>query len=178
MRHQLGATRRVALALLAITFLAVCSDPSVPPPIDAPAFKKVVTPQDALLKSLHKATARFHSKTQASKAGYVDTEECVAVPGLGGMGVHWVNDALVDPVFDPLHPEALLYEPGPNGQEKLVGVEYIVIDVGQEAPTFAGQAFDVGGSPVPVDHWTLHVWLWKDNPAGLFMPFNPNVVCP
>ena len=57
-------------------------------------------------------------------------------------------------------------------------VEYIVIDVGQPAPTFGGQPFDVGGTPVPVPHWSLHVWLHKDNPAGLFKPFNPTVSCP
>jgi hypothetical protein len=44
----------------------------------------------------------------------------------------------------------------------LVAVEYIVIDVGQPAPT----------------HWSLHVWLWKDNPNGLFAAFNPDVSCP
>ena len=25
--------------------------------------------------------------------------------------------------------------------------------------------------------YSLHVWLWKPNPAGLFMPFNPNASC-
>jgi hypothetical protein len=56
-------------------------------------------------------------------------------------------------------------------------VEYIVINVGQPAPTFGGQAFDVGGTPVPVPHWSLHVWLWKDNPSGQFAAFNPDVSC-
>jgi hypothetical protein len=27
-------------------------------------------------------------------------------------------------------------------------------------------------------HYDLHVWLWKDNPAGLFSPTNPAVKCP
>lgn len=102
----------------------------------------------------------------------------MAVPGLGGMGFHRVNSGLVDPAFDPLAPEAVLCEPGPTGQLRLVAVEYIVIDVGQPAPTFAGQPFDGGGAPIPVAHWTLHVWVHKDNPAGLFAPFNPDVVCP
>jgi hypothetical protein len=85
---------------------------------------------------------------------------------------------LVDPDFDPLQTEAVLYEPRKNGQLGLVAVEHIVINVGQPAPTFDGQPFDVGGTPIPVPHWSLHVWLHKQNPNGMFTPFNPDVVCP
>jgi hypothetical protein len=130
-----------------------------------------------LARDVKQVNSRFHSTTQATAAGYTPDSPCVAVPGLGGMGFHWVNHSLVDPVFDPLNPEAILYEPGPNGQLKITGHEYIVINVGQPAPTFDGQPFDVGGSPVPVPHWTLHVWIYKDNPSGLFAPFNPDVIC-
>lgn len=130
-----------------------------------------------LVKAVQIATARFHSTRQASKAGYAEASPCVAAPGLGGMGFHWVNDGLVDPEFQPLRPEAVLYAPDRHGNLKLVAVEYIVIDVGQPAPTFAGHPFDVGGTPVPVPHWSLHVWLHKENPAGLFTPFNPTVTC-
>jgi hypothetical protein len=95
------------------------------------------------------------------------------------MGHHWANPSLVDPVFDPLNPEVVLYAPDKNGKMKLVALEYIVINTGQTAPTFDGKAFDVGGSPVvPVAHWTLHVWLGTPNPSGLFAPFNPDVDCP
>jgi hypothetical protein len=130
-----------------------------------------------LVKTVHAATARYHSTTQATKAGYVGDPECVSEPGLGGMGFHWVSDALVDPVFDPLKPEAVLYAPGPNGKLQLVAVEYIVIDVGQPAPTFDGHPFDVGGTPILDPHWSLHVWVHLDNPSGIFAPFNPNVSC-
>lgn len=27
-------------------------------------------------------------------------------------------------------------------------------------------------------HYDLHVWLWRDNPNGLFVNWNPNVTCP
>jgi hypothetical protein len=112
----------------------------------------------------------MRTPAHARRAEYAQASECVAVPGLGGMGFHWVNQAIVDPVFDPLTPEAVLYEPS--------AVEYIVINVGQPAPTFGGQPFDVGGTPVPVPHWSLHVWLYIDNPNGMFTPFNPNASCP
>jgi hypothetical protein len=131
-----------------------------------------------LLKSLRNATSRFHSTTQAIKAGYQPDNHCVSVPGLGGMGYHWVNPSLVDPVFDPLKPEAVLYATGPGGNLRLVALEYIVIDAGQPRPMFGDQLFDIGGTPVPVPHWSLHVWLYEHNPTGMFMPFNPNITCP
>jgi hypothetical protein len=133
---------------------------------------------DALLKNVHAVASRFHSTKQAENAGYVVDPFCVEAPGLGGMGHHWVNQSLVDPVFDPLNPEVVLYAPDKNGNMKLVAVEYIVINTGQTAPTFDGQAFDVGGTPIPAAHWSLHVWLGKPNPSGLFAPFNPDVDCP
>ena len=131
-----------------------------------------------LLKSVLAATAKFHSTAQALMAGYDPDEHCVSAPGLGGMGYHWVNHSLVDPVFDPLKPEAVLYATGPGGNLRLIALEYIIINVGQPAPMFGDQPFDVGGTPVPVPHWSLHVWLYENNPSGLFTPFNPNVSCP
>ena len=134
--------------------------------------------QTELLKSVRSATARFHSTAQAIEAGHVPDDHCVSAPGLGGMGYHWVNPSLVDPVFDPLKPESLLYATGPGGKMRLIGVEYIVVNVGQATPMFVNQPFDVGGTPLPVSHWSLHVWLYENNPSGLFAPFNPNISCP
>ncbi len=130
-----------------------------------------------LAQAVKSTTARFHSTTQATKAGYAVNSPCVAHPTLGTMGFHWVNQGLVDPVFDAMQPEAVLYAPDKNGNLKLVAVEYIVINVGQPAPKFDGRAFDVGGTPVPVPHWSLHVWVHETNPNGMFTPFNPAVSC-
>ena len=134
-------------------------------------------PESELVKSVRRATARFHSTAQAIAAGYEPDDHCVSAPGLGGMGFHWVNPSLVDPVFDPLKPEAVLYAMGPGGNLRLIAVEYIVINIGQPAPMFGDQPFDVGGTPVPVPHWSLHVWLHENNPSGIFAPFNPNISC-
>jgi hypothetical protein len=134
--------------------------------------------ESSLLQSVRRATAKFHSTAQALEAGYVPDDHCVSVPGLGGMGYHWANPSLVDPVFDPLQPEVVLYATGPRGNLRLVALEYIVINVGQPAPMFGSQPFTVGGAPIPVPHWSLHVWLYENNPAGLFTPFNPNISCP
>lgn len=126
-----------------------------------------------LLKTVKSATARYHSSVQATKNGYAIASPCISAPGLGGMGFHWVNDNLVDPVFDPVKPEAVLYDT----RGKLVAVEYIVIDVGQPRPSFNGHLFDIGGTPVPVAHWSLHAWVHLDNPTGVHTPFNPRVSC-
>ena len=139
------------------------------------AAKKLET---ELLKSVRSATAKYHSTAEALGAGHLPDDHCVSVPGLGGMGYHWVNPSQVDPVFDPLKPEVILYATGPGGNLRLVALEYIVINVGQPRPMFGSQPFDVGGTPVPVPHWSLHVWLYEDNPSGMFRPFNPNISCP
>jgi hypothetical protein len=93
------------------------------------------------------------------------------------MGIHWVNPALVDDQFDPLKPEAVLYERGPDGNLKLIALEYVVLNHGQSRPMFGSQPLDINGVPGLPAHWSLHVWLYKDNPAGMFFPFNPNVSC-
>jgi hypothetical protein len=134
-----------------------------------------------LAQAVTAATSRYHSTTQATKAGYLQDTHCVASPA-GGMGYHWANPPLIDPVFDPFQPEVVLYEADAQGNLKLVAVEYVVVNVGQPAPTFGGQPFDVGGAPPleqqNIPHWTLHVWLHKTNPSGLFAKFNPTVTCP
>ena len=177
-----GGRASAVLATLFAASVVACESPAevhTHPQPEVAAFMRVGTGGvDGLAKAVRQATARFHSTVQATDAGYAVASPCVAVPGLGGMGFHWSNAALVDPVFDAMAPEAVLYEPGPQGQLNLVAVEYIVIDVGQPAPTFDGQPFDVGGTPVPVPHWSLHAWVHKENPNGLHTPFNPAVVCP
>lgn len=144
----------------------------------APAGSLARLAETDLLKSIRNATSRFHSPTQAIKAGYEPDDHCVSVPGLGGMGYHWANPSLVDPVLDPLNPEVVLYASGPGGNLRLVAIEFIVINIGQARPMLGNKLFDIGGTPVPVPHWSLHVWLYEENPNGIFTPFNPNISCP
>jgi hypothetical protein len=137
-----------------------------------------------LLKSVRQATSRFNSTTQAIKEGYEPSDHCVSHPELGGMGYHWLNPSLLDGEFEPLRPEIMLYAPGRGGNLRLVGVEYIVLAgegvdlAGPSRPRFGDQPFDIGGTPIPVPHWSLHVWVHEQNPSGTFVPFNPNVSCP
>jgi hypothetical protein len=172
---------RILAHLSWIVLLATaCESPALLQPTDGPLARAGFrdAPEAELLMAVRQATARFNSTAQAEGAGYIADDHCVAVPGLGGMGYHWANPDLIDETFDPLQPEVVLYATGPGGNLRLVAIEYIVLDVGQDHPSFAGHPLDVGGTPVPVPHWSLHVWLYEHNPNGIFVPFNPNVSCP
>src|SRR5690606_31068232 len=119
----------------------------------------------------------------AEAAGYVstlDTLGCFHDPSVGGMGVHYLRESLLDDQVSATSPEALVYELDHNGDiTGLVAHEYIVpVDAWTESepPTLFGRDFHQ--HPV-LPLWVLHAWIWKDNPAGLFEDHNPAVrLCP
>ena len=86
--------------------------------------------------------------------------------------------------MDPDKPQILIYEPK-GDQLELVAAEWFVpLVTGVEArPTLFGRPFDgpMAGHeplmPVGLHHYDLHVWLFKENPAGVFATTNPNVSC-
>ena len=143
--------------------------------------------------AIRKATDKFHSIKAATKAGYVPFKDvngisCIDEPGMGGMGVHYVNPKLIaNPKIDPRKPEALVYAPTHDGKLRLVALEYLVDKATWDkkhhsAPAiFKHHAFDETDAPnrfgLP-DFYSQHVWAWKHNPAGLLAMWNPNVVCP
>ena len=178
-------SRTALLVCVGVISVAACEESSGTAPVNNLHAEHAMAAMSAtgaasagLAAAVRAATARFHSPAQAEKAGYLADPHCVEVPALGGMGHHWTNPSLVDDVFEPTKPEAILYAPDKHGRMRLIAVEYIVKNTGQTAPTFSGQAFDVGGSPLQSPHWTLHVWLYEPNASGLFAPFNPDVDCP
>ena len=137
------------------------------------------------------ATAAHHDIDKAASAGYVvqvvDTagNACIAQPGLGAMGIHYLNPALLDAQLDETRPEVLVYEPADNGKLRLVAVEYLVFQAAWDAenadpPALFGQEFDVVTAPnrygVPA-FYALHAWIWKPNPSGLLTAWNPSVSC-
>ncbi|MFW5822269.1 MAG: hypothetical protein ACOCU7_02670 [Tangfeifania sp.] len=165
--------------ILSVFIIAACSTEQLDDlQAEDVELKKASATQNQLLADIKRTTAKYHRVEVAIEDGYIESSHCVYNEELGaGMGYHFVKESLVDPSFDPLQPEALLYEQDENGKFNLVGVEYIVIDVDQEHPYFGTHPFDVGGTPIPVDHYSLHVWVWKNNPNGMYFPFNPNVRC-
>ncbi|MGB2571822.1 hypothetical protein ACPFP2_25710 [Micromonospora citrea] len=132
------------------------------------------------------ATARYHDVATAVAEGFAPAPHCAELPGVGGMGYHYVNEAnMHDGVFDITRPEILLYSPGPAGL-RLAGVEYMSVDADQDLatdddrPTLYGVPFDgpmPGHEPGMPVHYDLHVWLWLDNPDGMFAVWNPRLSC-
>ena len=137
------------------------------------------------------ATAVFNDPAAALAGGYdllTDAADlaCIDQPGAGAMGIHYVKGALVQAgTIDAARPQALVYERTPDGRLQLAAVEYVVLQVGWDAahsapPSLFGQPFML----TPADNryglpafYSLHAWIWKDNPTGMFSMWNPNVSC-
>lgn len=123
----------------------------------------------------------------------------------GAMGIHFFRPDLLGIAGPPAarvggngthtdfrKPAILIYEPQENGSLELVAVENLVfIDAwnasGQSAPpTFHGVPYDrmVDDPETTVDeahlfepHYDRHVWIYRENPNGVFTSFNPAVTC-
>jgi hypothetical protein len=188
MKRRAGLAAAVAL----LGVLAACGDdrptsaPAVTPAaVAAPAaahdMSHTMRDQDRAAAML--ATAGFQDVATAEAAGYgssIDTLGCFQDPAKGGMGVHYINQSLLDANLDITKPEALVYELDANGQiTGLVAHEYIVpVDAwtSRRPPRLFGM--DLHRHPT-LPLWVLHTWLWKDNPTGVFSDWNPAVrLCP
>jgi len=142
---------------------------------------------------VREVTARFHDVDAAKAAGYElgyvngagnrIITGCIAHPTAGVMGYHYFKKQLIDDlVVDEQQPEGLVYTSGPEGQLKLVAVEYVVPGAGSnppgvsEPPTIFGRPMHI---LVPaVGFYIQHVWVWSRNPAGMFVDWNPELTCP
>jgi hypothetical protein len=135
-----------------------------------------------------------------------ETAEKLGQPAeLGAMGIHFANLELLGITAPPsprvdgngthtdfLKPSVLIYEPQADGSLELVAVENLVfVQAWQEAgndapPTFHGVTYDtMADDPeTPIDeahlfepHHDRHVWIYRENPSGVFAQFNPAVTC-
>ena len=144
----------------------------------------------ALINDVRRATAPFMDVNEAIRANYVkfpdQSGDCVAQPGQGAMGIHYLNGGLISTVLDPLRPAALMYQPAHKGKLELLGVEYIVFQAAWDAlhpqpPVLFSHPFHLVRSPnrygVPA-FYELHLWVWEHNPNGIFNDWNPKVRCP
>jgi hypothetical protein len=139
-----------------------------------------------LVKIVREATERFKNVAAAEAEGYTLMFGCVSGPDWGAMGLHYVNLALVtDGVLDPTKPEIIIYEPTPSGRPKLTGADFLVFAAdwhatNQATPQLGGQLLHLFESPnrfgLP-EFYTLHVWAWKENPAGMFSNWHSRVGC-
>jgi hypothetical protein len=130
------------------------------------------------------AAARYARMDLTLADGFTPLFECISDPTAGGMGFHYVRADRLDATLELSKPEALVYAPKADGRRELLAVEYIIPAAdwsGSEPPAFLGQALQyktaVGRHSVD-PYYALHVWLWGDNPSGMFADWNPEVTCP
>ena len=134
-----------------------------------------------------------------------ETADMMGKPAsLGAMGIHYFRPDLLGISAPPsprvdgagthtdfLKPAILIYEPQADGSLELVAVENLVFakawhESYVEPPSFHGVAYDTmkDDPQTPADeahmfepHYDRHVWIYRDNPNGVFAPFNPAVSC-
>ncbi|WP_210334757.1 hypothetical protein [Mesorhizobium mediterraneum] len=135
-----------------------------------------------------------------------DTAEMMGYTAeLGAMGIHFARFDLLGVSAPPnprvdgngihtnfLKPSILIYEPQADGSLELVAVENLVFarawkEAGHDAPpTFQGVPYDTMAddpatpadeAPLFEPHHDRHVWIYRENPNGVFAPFNPAVTC-
>lgn len=135
-----------------------------------------------------------------------DTAEMMGRPAsLGAMGIHYARPDLLGITEPPSprvngvgthtdfrRPSILIYEPQADGTLALVAVENLVFAEawrargGAAPPTFHGVPYDsmrddprtaTDEAHMFEPHFDRHVWLYRDNPNGVFAPFNPAVTC-
>jgi hypothetical protein len=177
---------KLLAALTGVLVLAVA-----PNAVAAPSMSMSMrdwVPENALT-SYRALAGQFDSPAAAEAAGYTKISDkagifCIADPaGSGAMGVHWVNfNLLFDHQLNPGAPEAIVYEPRPDGSYHLVALEYIVFqaDFAQAPALFAGHPFMSTGADnrFGLDaYYSQHVWVGKGNPLGNLSMWNPAVHC-
>ena len=136
------------------------------------------------LAKLKGAVAKYHNLEAAEAAGWVlvpGLDHCFENPGVGGMGVHYIDATRLDTTVDDLRPEALVYQHLPNGELHLGAVEYIVPKAAWDTEGHPGLPMALGRHMhlnEALGVYVLHAWLFTKNPAGTFEDWNPDVTCP
>jgi hypothetical protein len=135
-----------------------------------------------------------------------ETPDMMGLPAsLGAMGVHYFRPDLLGVTAPPspradgngTHtdfrvPAVLIYEPQADGSMELVAVENLVFIAAWTAsghtapPSLYGVPYDsmVDDPATAADeahmfmpHFDRHLWIYRDNPNGVFKTFNPAVTC-
>jgi hypothetical protein len=173
-----------SLLFIVAVALAACRGPNVAagnPPAPATPSAAVSpgshdhvapAPNDPLpvkeLEKARRATARYQDVKNALADGYADIN--VVLPN---MGRHFLKEAQLDATFDAERPELLVYKEEAGGRLTLVALEYAVpLKLSETAPAgFAGGA-DGWFADQRFQLWTLHAWVWRENPDGVFHSTN------
>lgn len=128
---------------------------------------------------VRQATEAFRSLDAAASAGYArSVAQCIAHAEHGAMGYHHTSESLLDDRLEVERPEILVYERKADGEYVLNGVEYIVPYSRRSRdaapPEIMGQKLKQADG---LQVWYLHVWIWKENSAGMFADWHHAVAC-
>ena len=194
-----------AIAPLPLAAQEVSLAASTADPLDAEtsAALEVIREATAKYQDVDVALADGYIRDPANLCA-MPAEEGLPVQ-LGGMGIHYFRPDLLgitatEPRVDGVgihtdftQPGVLVYFPDENGAPVLGAVENLVFEKAwKEAgnagpPQFHGrQYWHRIDNPVTTEfdeahmfepHYELHIWLYRDNPSGIFSPYNPAVSC-
>jgi hypothetical protein len=203
-RHQFLTSSLLALAsagILAAAGTAVAGAPPAPGPGE-PTLAEVRQATERF-RDVNVALAEGYIRDPFDLC---DTAEMMGRPAsVGAMGIHYFRPDLLGITTPPsprvngvgTHtdfrmPSILIYEPQADGLLALVAVENLVFTAAwraaghTEPPTFHGVPYDsmVDDPSTALDeahmfepHFDRHVWIYRENPNGVFTPFNPAVSC-
>lgn len=178
------AVSRTLGVIVVASMVAACAGdtpvaPAEPAVLNAGSqdMQKEIAVREAV-KALRRATDRYHRLERALEDGFVFLHECEVRPGEGPVGTVYVNlERLMDGVVDPNLPDALVYEPRPNGRLRLVAAEFAVpyaLWNEENPPEFLGHEFQREDE---FGVFGLHIWVWQKNPKGMFEEANPRISC-
>jgi hypothetical protein len=188
-RSMLHGIRTCSSLLLVLAFA-----PSVAQSQAKQAGAPMTTKLSPELVAAKAGLEKYGDPLVAVRDGFFSTVACIDFPHggqdgpvtykPGAMGVHLLNTSNIGPQLDPAKPQVLIYEPV-AGKLKLVAAEWFmpVQVAGDKAPSIFGQTLNGpmdGHEPImpkELKHYDLHVWLWKDNPQGVFESTNSAVKC-
>jgi hypothetical protein len=157
------------------------------------------------LDELRAATIKYADVEVALAEGYVRDPMDVcetsyylgSLDDRGTMGIHFFRPDLLGVALegretrhdaqgtytDFRQPAMLVYEPRPDSVLELVAVANMVNarawkEAGhREPPSFGSVPFDYHPESAFPAYYDLHVWLFRENPSGMFAPYNPAVSC-
>ena len=192
----------VGLAAVSASALIIAVPVPNPGPAAEPTLQEVRTATERF-QNVEVALAEGYVRDPMN---ICDTADMMGRPAsLGAMGIHFFRPDLLGISAPPnprvngdgthtdfRKPAILIYEPQADGSLELVAVENLVFQKSWHAagndrpPSFHGVEYDrmqddpstkIDEAHMFEPHYDRHVWLYRDNPNGMFAQFNPKVSC-
>lgn len=191
----------IAFAATSVSALLLATPPAIVT-VDEPSLEEVRSATERF-RDVKVALAEGYVRDPMN---ICDTAPMMGRPAkLGAMGIHFFRPDLLGISAPPnprvdgngthidfLKPGILIYEPQADGSLELVAVENLVFQKSWHAagnskpPSYQGVEYDTmqDDPKTAIDeahmfepHYDRHVWLYRENPNGMFAQFNPRVNC-